>query len=110
VIDLAKIRVLYRKPLTLALYGIPYEMRPGQSPRDIERGVQEARDHWYRLHPSAKMHSPFPTDFTAEWIWLGSPGWWGEISAEDRTVIEPWIRGLGDLVPTFSGEWSMLPA
>lgn len=32
------IRVLWRHPYNGWLYGVPYEMRPGQSPTDIFRG------------------------------------------------------------------------
>ena len=33
----SSIKILFRSPDTLTLWGIPYEMRPGQSPGDLWR-------------------------------------------------------------------------
>lgn len=81
---LSSIRVLYRAPDTLCLYGIPYKMRPGQSPRDI----------WgYRDHPE---HG---------WIWLGSCGWFGDMSKERQAEVKAFLRAHHDEIPQWPFEW-----
>lgn len=83
---LRSIRVLYRQDDTLALWGIPYDMRPGQGPKDI---LPRFRDHW---------------------IWLGSPGWWGSYSRVDQRLLKAYLRAAGaqDAIPQNPHEWSRL--
>jgi len=91
-VGLASIRVLFRRDDSLCLYGIPYGMRPGQSPRDLWRFDQE--------HPGVGA--------LTGWAYLGSPGWWLHWSGEERAVLESWLRACGDQVPCYPFEWSTL--
>jgi hypothetical protein len=81
--NLASIIVLYRRPDTLALYGLPYELRHniGQEPRHLWRSYG-------------------PPD---AWIYLGSPGWWGEISSDGQAAVKAYLRTLH--TPDDPGEW-----
>lgn len=98
---LTKIKVLFRQSDTMALYGIPYEMRPGQSPRDLMRGSP-------RL-PYGTHGAPFrPAGPREDWLWLGTPGWWGHFSPADQEAIKAFLVKHGDMVPTHPGEWSAL--
>lgn len=93
---LETIRVLYREPDSLSLWGVPYEMRPGQSPRDIF-GWRDGHEPRYR------------TDKTApEWIWLGTPGWYGSYTRPQIEEIKHWIAVQGDKVPENPCEWCEL--
>lgn len=78
------IKVLYRQPDTLALWGIPYEMRRGQQPRDL----------WERRGDS--------------WIWLGSPGWYGSMSKSDQAAVKAFLDQHREAVPENPHEWSLL--
>lgn len=84
--DLNTIRVLYRQPDTMALYGIPYEMR-----RDVR---QEPR------HLIAGNGGSIPGD----WIWLGSPGWYGSMTADEVAAVKLWLLVIGE-TPDWPGEW-----
>lgn len=83
---LATIRVIYCAPETLSLYGIPYEMRPGQAPRDIR------------------------TDLRGDWIWLGSPGWWGMLSKIEQDHVRVFLdaRAPKGTCPENPNEWIWL--
>lgn len=78
---LREVQVLWRQPDTMALWGIPYGMRPGQSPYDLHRAGN-----------------------TRGWIWLGSPGWWGSLSRKDQEEIQSWLATLED-IPQGPAEW-----
>ena len=83
--ELKQIKVLYREPDTLSLWGIPYEMRVGQQPRDL----------WHRRYETG-------------WIWLGSPGWYGSMSKADIAAVKKFVAKHKDLVPQGPAEWSSL--
>jgi hypothetical protein len=85
---LATIKVLFRCPDTLALWGVPYNMRRdvGQSPGHLWRAGQ-----------------------TKDWIWLGSPGWWGSLSPASQTAIKEWLAARADDIPENPYEWVTLP-
>lgn len=82
------IRVLWRRPETLCLIGIPYEMRPGQSPNDLWRAA----------------HEEGPRSRIRDWVWLGSPGWWGSKTREEIEWIKQFLDAVED-VPSGPGEW-----
>lgn len=89
--NISKIRVLFRAPDTLTLYGVPYEMREGQAPRDIFVG-------------------PFKDRFVGEWVYLGEPGWFGLADAAQVKLAKQFIEALKltDDVPSGSYEWVRL--
>jgi hypothetical protein len=89
-IEVSKILVLFREPDTMALYGIPYRMREGQQPGDL----------WRRYGT--------PRAALSDWVWLGSPGWWGSITPADRERIETWLEDIRLLVPQGPYEWTDL--
>lgn len=98
---LALIRVLFRAPDTLCLYGIPYDMREGQQPSDLWQArsyadlLASARGFYGR-----RIHAPGPLD---DWIWLGCPGWWGNMSRDDQAAVKAWLQGRA--VPENPFEW-----
>lgn len=81
--DLASIRVLWRQPDTMALYGIPYGMRTdvGQSPHHIRE------------------------EFRKGWIWLGSPGWFGSLTPSERAETEEFLTAHAAEIPEGPCEW-----
>lgn len=99
------IRVLYRQPDTMALWGIPYALRPGQSPRDLWEGrkipdtIAAARG-WY----GRTISSPGPR---ADWVWLGQPGWYGTLSPEMIEATKLFLESLRGLaqIPEDPAEW-----
>lgn len=95
--DLYGIKILFRAPDTLALWGIPYEMRPGQQPGDLWRAAHDT-DLMSRARPGY--------DPRKGWIWLGSPGWYGHMSDKEIALVDDFLRPLGDLVPQNPYEWS----
>lgn len=85
---LATVRVLWRAPDTLDLWGIPYEMREGQTPYDLFKS--RVANH-------------------ADWIWLGQPGWWGHLSGIEQTVIKAFLEKHAEHVPRNPPDFSTLP-
>lgn len=73
--DFSSIKVLWRKPETMELFGIPYKMNPQQSPKDLAP----------RLETS--------------WIRLGYEGGWASPEAEE------FVKSLGDAVPESPNEF-----
>ncbi len=84
--DLDSIKVLFRRDDSLELFGVPYLMRPGQSPRDIFRAGNTR----------------------GKWIWLGGPGWWGSMSKPEQALVKAFLVKHKDDVPTGPNEWSVL--
>lgn len=111
--NLAQIRVLYRQPVTLALWGIPYDMRAdvGQQPRDIERARERNNDRLRErtsiyVYPQPKYQDPH-----GGWVWLGQPGWWGSYIAgsPERLAVEAFLAGLPEgAVPEGPCGWTRL--
>ena len=98
--DLDTIKVLFRAPDSLALYGIPYNMRPGQAPGDIY--------HAYRAYipPPYGTYGAKCVDIS-DWIWLGgSTGWWGSMTRDQQADVQAFLARQGDLVPENPNEWS----
>ena len=92
--DLDGIKILFRAPDTLALYGIPYKMREGQQPGDLWRANRDPHPYG---HTGNRLKG---------WLWLGSPGWYGHMSDREQTMIDDFLRTLGDMVPGNPYEWS----
>lgn len=100
--NLGVVKVLYRDR-DLALWGIPYLMRPGQSPRDLK----DAHDDWRPLPPGhyGGMKRPDLSD----WIWLGSSGWFGSMTREQIQEVKTFLDENKELLPMNPYEWSELP-
>lgn len=99
---LASIRVLYRQPDTMALWGIPYDMRPGQAPLDLWRSrtipdTAKLTIGWF----GSTLSSPGPRE---DWIWLGSPGWYRHMTKEEQGLVKAWLPTLED-IPSGPCEW-----
>jgi hypothetical protein len=82
--DLSTIKALFRQPDTLALWGIPHELRPGQSPKDL--------------------HARYRSD----WIFLGYPGWYGNMPESRIVEIKQFLATQRDNIPMNPYEWSIV--
>lgn len=102
-IRLRDIKVLYREPDTMFLWGIPYGMRPGQSPRDLIDGY---RRYSVPLRPG--HYGTVLKDPRDSWLWLGSPGWWGHLSPVRQKAVKKFLARCGDAVPEWPNEWSVI--
>ena len=82
--DLRSIKILFRAPESLALWGIPYRMREGQEPSDLHRAGR-----------------------TEKWIYLGGPGWYGNMSRSEQRRVKAFLRPLErrKLIPGNPYEW-----
>lgn len=91
-LPLDTIRILFRAPDTLGLYGIPYGMRKdiGQEPRHLWQAAQRRADDMYKLRPG----NPVGPNPTADWIHI----------AEDEPDNRAWLSTLDD-VPQNPYEW-----
>jgi hypothetical protein len=94
---LESIRVLWRAPDTLDLWGLPYELRPGQTPYDLFKA-------------SAKPHPTrgFLTSI-ADWVWLGQPGWWGHLTRAEQIAIAAYLEKHKSDIPRNAFEHVVLP-
>lgn len=82
---LAAVVLLYRDAGgSMQLWGIPYDMRPGQSPRDLQRANN-----------------------TAGWLWLCSPGWYGDVSPDEKALLLAYLdrQRAADRIPERPGEF-----
>jgi len=98
---LAEIKVLWRRPDMLCLYGLPYVLRPGQSARDL----WNARE---RYVPPAPGHYGAANITLDSWLWLGSPGWWGPLTKDEQAQIAAFLASKAGQIPDFPGEWCLL--
>jgi len=99
---LESIRVLYRVGDATELWGIPYDMRPGQSPRDLWKAHHEyvpPRPGWYGSRQIS----------LSDWIYLGSPGWYGSLPCERVEQIKTFLEKFKEYVPGWPHEWARLP-
>lgn len=98
---LSTIKVLWRAPDHLALYGIPYELRPGQSPRDLWRAYHE----WEAPKPGHYGSKRISLD---DWVYLGNPGWFGTMTRPEIQLVEEFLAAHKQEVPGNPYEWSRL--
>jgi len=99
-LPLSSIRVLFRAPDALTLWGIPYEMRPGQAPRDLWRAYNEwtpPRPGWYGS-PQPKLG----------WIYLGEAGWFGSMRPERKAEVKAFLAKHKSDIPGNPYEWVQL--
>lgn len=104
--DLSKIVVLYRDR-NLQLWGIPYRMREeiGQTPRHLQEpggrsGPLPAGWYGSQSREEQSAHN------TRDWVWLGSPGWFGSMSAADMEQVKAYLQAHKADVPRGFFEWS----
>lgn len=102
---LGEIRVLWRRPDTMELWGIPYSMRPGQSPRDLYEGRRVNTS----IPSIGRYESRSAPGVREDWIYLGAPRWWGHLTTEDQRTISSWLDlvtvGRPRELPQGPGEW-----
>ena len=103
------IKYLWRQPDTLSLWGIPHELRPGQSPKDLFLAEWPCRhEHdWlpvdYRKCAPRKRSGEAPPD----WIWLGAPGWYGSMSRGQVDEVKAFLKRLNpQSIPSGPHEWA----
>lgn len=101
------IRTVFRDASGGSLWGIPYTMNHeiNQSPRDIWNG---------RTMPDPMHQPPTYIGYTVpdpgpqpDWVWLGTPGWFGSMSREEIDLVKAFIERLksADELPGWPGEW-----
>ena len=83
-IDLSSIVVLWLEPHCFRLWGIPYPMRPTQSPTDLWKAGN-----------------------TKGWVELSDSEWSG-YSAEQKAAIKAFKETHKDMLPGHPFEWSVL--
>lgn len=100
---LARVVVLFREPDSLALWGIPYRMRPGQAPGDLWRAHRDYK-------PPKPGHFGSKRISLDDWLWLGCPGWFGGYTEADRKAIEDFLKPwrARDAIPGGPYEWTDL--
>jgi len=86
--SLATVKVVFRSPEALSLWGIPYEMRPDQIPGTLwQNRMVEDTSAVSRGWPGAKKSLPGPRE---DWLYLGepggAPGWFGRMSTTSREL------------------------
>lgn len=98
---LGAVRLLWRQPDSGALWGLPYEMRRGQSPYDLWRAEHEFVPLPQGTYGSKKID-------LSDWVYLGGAGPYA--SKEDRILVEAFLDPLRDkdLIPLNSCEWTRL--
>lgn len=80
--NLESIKILWRQhDGPMSLWGIPYDLRPDQSPKDL-----------------------FEAENTSGWVWLGTPGWWGHLTKPEIEEIEKFLYSVWAL-PDCPGEY-----
>jgi hypothetical protein len=97
--DLTRIRILFMAPDTLTLYGIPYDMREGQAPRDLWRAYHEFKE------PKPGHYGPKRVKL--DWTYLGEPGWFNG-SNEDHAEVLAFLAKHRGNVPQNPFEWTTL--
>lgn len=104
--NLKTIRVLFLTPFSLTLCGIPYEMCKdvGQEPRHLWESSQRSYEVDYRKTPPR-----IGQDWTNVWIYLGEPGWFGEMSKEQVELTKAFREKHKDILPGYPYEWVALP-
>ncbi len=96
---LKSIVVLWRQPDLLTLWGIPYDMRPGQQPYDLWKA-------WRDYVPPLPGWYGSKRICLDDWVYLGEPGWWGTLTREDQKLIEEFLAKHKDDIPHGPCEWS----
>lgn len=102
------IRLLWRQPDTMALFGIPYGMRAGQQPRDLLPTIRDVRIVKGKKVEGMVIGTRWGQT-PADWVYLGSPGWWGSIPLEEQEEIGAFLFEIEKvspgMVPGGPAEW-----
>lgn len=106
---LATVRVLWRQDDTLTLWGIPYLMQEGQAPRDLVRARQDQIAHNARVRPGTRLGWQPVGPIPEGWVWLGQPGWYGNLDAEEQALLNAFLKKHADFIPQGPMEWNVLP-
>jgi len=87
--DLDQIKVLYRDR-NCQLWGIPYRMRPGQSPMHL----------WNARAVNQNINLD-------DWRWLGTLGWYGSMTKDEQEQTKAFLTPLRDAgwLPGNPHEW-----
>lgn len=101
-----RVFALFRASDTMALWGITHTLRPGQSPGDLWRARKESIERWREPRPAQTVGVPEPLKL--DWVWLGSPGWWGDMPDKLRAQIEAFTEKHSTLIPESPNEWTNL--
>ena len=89
--NLASIRVLWRDR-NGGLWGIPYGMRPGQSPHNLWDSTTLVRLNTNGMDLGHRTPAPGPRP---GWIWLGGAGWYGSMTADQIQAVQAFLAPLG---------------
>jgi hypothetical protein len=100
-LPLSSIRILFMAPDTLTLWGIPYDMRPGQQPGDLWRAYRDWQPSDPRYFGGARMPK-------LGWIYLGQPGWYGSMGPERVAEVKAFRAKHKGEVPESPNEWVRL--
>ncbi len=87
----------------MTLWGIPYPMRPGQSPRDL-LGPPSVADNGRGVFQNRREPSELG------WIYLGGPGWWGSHDLEAMARAYAWLAERSADIPQGPYEWCTVEA
>lgn len=98
---LDSIIILWRQPDLLSLWGIPYRMRSdvGQQPYDLWKARRDWRPPPPGIIGGSKQIS------LDDWVWLGQPGWWCDMSAEDQKLVQAFLEKHKADIPQNPCEW-----
>lgn len=98
---LDSIIILWRQPDLLTLWGIPYRMREdvGQQPYDLWK----ARRDWRPLPPG--WHGGSKQISLDDWVYLGEPGWWGNMTRENQKLVQAFLEKHKGTIPGNPCEW-----
>lgn len=87
-VALSEIKVIWCQPVTGALWGIPYDMRPGQSPYDLFRCGRALGRYW-----------------ECDWLYLGRVM---TRTPDDQAAVDAFLAEHKDDIPQSPCEWSRL--
>jgi RNA-splicing ligase RtcB len=101
------IQTVFRDHQGGGLWGLPYKMRHeiGQNPRHLWEGRRSPDPaHQPPVYIGYTISTPGPLP---EWVWLGTPGWYGSMTKEEQELVNRFVDRLRSdgLLPQWPGEW-----
>lgn len=88
-VPLASIKRLYRDRNGV-LWGVPYDMRPGQAPRDL-LGVPSMADNLRGRFHDLKTPGELVWAYLGDWGDDGQLSWWGSYNKERLEEVRAWL-------------------